>query len=62
MFHNDVKIYNIAESVEILELFDDMKDSIDESQWNNVIRKAVKKTGVAEKDAAVAELTELLAD
>ncbi len=60
LFHDDTRVYNAKESVEILELFEEMKDSIEDSQWENVVRKAVKKTGVKERDAAINDLLQLL--
>ena len=60
MFFDEARIYNAKESMEILELFEEMKESLDESQWENVIRKAVKKTGVKEKDPAINDLLQLL--
>ena len=60
LFHDEQKIYNAKESMEILELFEKMKVEIDSSQWDNVIRKAVKKTGVKEREPAVEELKYLL--
>ena len=60
MFYDETKIYNAKESMEILELFEEMKGSIDESQWENVIRKAVRQTGVKEKEPAIKDLMDLL--
>ena len=59
-FFDETRIYNCKESVEILELFEEMMDSIDESQWPNVIRKAVNKSGVKEREQAIKDLSELL--
>lgn len=55
-FHDGTKIYNISSSEEILLLLEEMKEEIPEKQWNNALRKAVKKTKVTEKDAALEEL------
>ena len=60
LYYNEQEVMNIKENVEILELFEGLKDDHPEKQWGNVIRKAVRKTGVQEKDRAVDELTELL--
>ena len=60
MFFDETRVYNAKESVEILELFEEMKESLEESQWENILRKAVKKTGVKERDAAFNDLMELL--
>ena len=58
-FYDTEKIYNIEMSEEILELLEDMKEELPDKQWANVLRKAVKKTKVAQKDAAVNALSEL---
>ena len=55
-FHDENKIFNISQSEDILEILDDIKTSLPEKQWENIIRKAVKKTLVKEKEAAVKEL------
>lgn len=58
--HDYVQLLNAKENVEILELFEDMKASLTEKQWENVIKKAVKKTNVENKDQGITELKELL--
>ncbi len=60
MFFDETRIYNAKESIEILEFFEEMQDSLDESQWENIIRKAIKKTGVKEREAAFNDLMQLL--
>ena len=60
-FHDENKIYNIQQEDKILELLEDLKDDHPEKQWDNVIRKAVKKTGVKEREDAVKQLKELMA-
>lgn len=55
-----LKIYNIQLEDRILELLEDLKEDHPEKQWDNVIRKAVKKTGVQEKEDAVTQLKELM--
>ena len=55
-FFDQNKIYNINMSVEILELLEEMKAALPDKQWDNVIRKAVKKTKVIDKDTAITEL------
>jgi hypothetical protein len=59
-FHDDNKIFNITQSEDILEILDDIKTTLPEKQWENVIRKAVKKTPVKEREAAVKELKGIL--
>lgn len=60
LYYNEVEVMNIKDNLEILELLEDLKDEHPEKQWGNVIRKAIRKTGVTERDRAVDELTELL--
>ena len=62
MFFDETKIYNTRESVEILELLEEMKENVDKGQWENVMRKAIKKTGVKEKEQAFKDLLELIED
>ena len=58
-FHDGNKIYNIESSEEILLLLEEMKEEIPEKQWNNVLRKSIKKTKVSEKDAALEQLRDM---
>ena len=58
--YDATKIYNIQLEDRILEILEDLKDDHPEKQWDNVIRKAVKKTGVADKEDAVKQLKELM--
>lgn len=53
------RIYNIEDSVEILEILEDIKACVDEDKQEAVIRKAVKKSGVKEKEEAVQKLVTL---
>lgn len=55
-FHDDKKIYNIESSEDIMMLLEEMKEELPEKQWNNVLRKSIKKTKIKEKDAALNEL------
>ena len=58
-FFDAEKIYNISSSEDILMLLEELKEEQPEKQWNNILRKAVKKTKVKQKDAALTELQEL---
>lgn len=60
LYYNEHEVLNIKENVEILELFENLKEDHPEKQWSNVIKKAIRKTSVKERDRAVDELTELL--
>jgi len=55
-FYDDERIYNIEQSEDILMLLEAMKDDIPDKQWPNVIRKAVKKTKIKQKDTAIKQL------
>lgn len=55
-FHDGTKIYNIEMSEEIMDLLEEMKMELAEKNWMNVIKKAVKKSGVTDKDTAVEQL------
>ena len=60
LYFNEREIMNIEDNVEILELLENLKDDHPEKQWLNVLKKAVRKTGVQEKDRAVEQLQALL--
>lgn len=59
-FHDGTRIYNIDQSEEILILLEEIKDSAEEKHWENILRKAIKKTGIAQRDEAFSQLKELL--
>ena len=59
-FHDGNKIYNSGSDEKILELLEDMKEDLEEKHWDNVLRKALKKSGVKEREKAYKELMELL--
>lgn len=59
-FHDGTMIYNIENDERILELLEEMQDEVEEKNWDNVIRKAVKKSGVKQRDKAINELQGLM--
>ena len=59
-YYDEQRIYNVKDSVEVLELFEQMKADLDETQWENVLRKAIKKSAVKDRDQALKELTDIL--
>ncbi len=59
-FHDGKRIYNIKTDVKILELIEEMKQSFDLEECLNVFRKAVRGTGVTDRDQAVEELKSYL--
>ncbi len=54
------EIFNTQDDVNILELLENMKANLPEKQWENVLRKAIKKTNVVQKDRAFDEIKTLL--
>jgi len=58
-FHDAEQIYNIEMSEEILELLMEIQENAPEKQWDNILRKAVKKTGVKKKDEAYKQLCQV---
>ena len=58
--YDQSEIFNTGESMEILELLEEMKEDIPEKKWPDVLKKAIKKTQVAQKEKAMAELKELI--
>jgi hypothetical protein len=59
-FHDGKRIYNIKTDVKILELIEEMKQSFDQEDCLTVFRKAVRSTGITEKDLAFEELKSYL--
>jgi hypothetical protein len=60
LFHDDKKIYNIKNDERILEIVEEIKQAFSPEECDNIFRKAVRSTGVAERDQAVAELKSYL--
>ena len=58
-FHDESKIYNISKSPEIKQLLEEVKLTVPEKQWDNILRKSLKKTGLVSRDAAYEELKKL---
>ncbi len=61
LFFDAQKIYGIADNEDILMKFVEMRVDQPEKQWEIIIRKAVRKTKVVQKEEAIKELLELLA-
>lgn len=61
LFRYDAQeIFNTVDDVDILELLENMKENLPEKQWDNVLKKAIKKTNIAQKDRAFDEIKTLL--
>lgn len=58
-FHDTEKIYNIESSEEILETLMEMKEDLEEKHWENIIRKAVRKTKITQREEAISDLKEM---
>jgi hypothetical protein len=60
--HDDVQIYNTTDDDEVMELLLSMKEELPEKDWDKVLRSAIRKTKVQEKELAFTELKSVLAD
>lgn len=60
LHYDKTTIYNAAGDDEILEIMMSMKEDLPENKWESVLRSAVRKTKVSEKDLAFNELKETL--
>ena len=55
------ELFNTTDDVNILELLEEMKNDLPESQWENVIKKAIKKTKISgKKEEAIQTLKDIL--
>lgn len=59
-YHDQKKIYNIKNNLEILKLFEEMKKNIPDNQWEIVLHKAVRETKIEQREAAFNDLKALL--
>jgi hypothetical protein len=57
--YDSAEIFNTMDDMAILELLENMKEEQPEKQWDVIIRKAVNKTKVVQKEKAYEELREL---
>ena len=55
------EIFNITTDELVLEVLEDMKSNIPEKKWDDVLRKSIKKTGIARKDQAMEEFKAMMA-
>ncbi len=60
--HDDNEIFNTQEDVAILELLEDMQSNIPQKKWNDVLRKAIRKSGVTQREKALQELRALMGE
>jgi hypothetical protein len=59
-FHDETRIYNTLHSEEILELLEEMKSRFPADELETIIRKAISKTKVVEKEKAFEDLISLV--
>lgn len=60
--YDEHQIYNTTDDDDVLELLLTMKEELDERHWDGVLRSAIRKTKVAEKELAFTELKSALAE
>jgi hypothetical protein len=60
--YDEHQIYNTQDDEDIFELLLNMKSDLEEKHWDSVLRGAIRKTKVAEKETAFTELKALLAE
>ena len=58
-FFDETKIYNI-DSSEVMDLLEEIKLNMPEKEWENIFRKAVRKTKVEQKEEAISKLKEII--
>jgi len=58
--HDNHMVFNTLNDEDVLELMLEMKEDLEENEWDRVIRRAVNATKVTEKELAVTELRSLL--
>ena len=57
---DEYQIYNTTDDEDVLELLENMKEDLDEKHWDAVLKGAIRRTKVVEKDTAFLELKSLL--
>ena len=57
--YDESEIFNTSDDINILECIEDLKEMQPEKQWDNILRKAIRKTKVANKEKAFEELKTL---
>jgi hypothetical protein len=60
-YFDEQKIYNL-ESDEIMELLEEVQIAMPEKQWDNILRKAIRKTKIKEREEAFKHLRGLMTD
>jgi hypothetical protein len=60
-YHDDQKIYNL-DSEEIKEVIIEIQTTIPESKWEVILRKAIRKSKIAQREEAVQKLKSYLSE
>lgn len=58
--YDENQIFNIQDDMAILELLESMQGNLPQKKWNDVLRKAIRKAGVVQRDRALQELQEMI--
>ena len=58
--HDEQHIFNTTDDIHVLELLEGMKVDQPEKQWDTIIRKAIGRTKVTDKEKAFNELSSLV--
>ncbi len=58
--YDEVEIFNTTDDIQVLELLEGMKVHQPEKQWDTILRKAISRTKVANKEKAFNELSSLV--
>lgn len=62
LHYDDQQVYNTRDDEAVFELLLNMKIDLPEDKWETVLKSAIQKTKVAEKELALTELKAHLAD
>jgi hypothetical protein len=60
--HDDVQIYNTTDDDDVMEVLLAMKEELPEKDWEKILRSAIRKTKVKEKELAFDELKSSLGE
>ena len=62
LHYDEQQIYNTKDDEAVFELLLNMKIDLPEEKWETVLKSAIQKTKVTEKELALSELKAMLAD
>lgn len=58
--YDENEIFNTQEDIAVLEVLEGMQADLPSRKWDDVLRKAVKKAGIKQREKALLELKELM--